>query len=73
VSEKIGEELSEFDETDRKRLYMKIDEENLQNEMARRGGDVVDEFYDIDKIADRDIIKEEEECVDTSDFNDYLK
>ena len=52
---------------------MKIDEENLQNEMARRGGDVVDEFYDIDKIADRDIIKEEEECVDTSDFNDYLK
>ncbi|CDW78073.1 ef hand family protein [Stylonychia lemnae] len=71
LSDKLGEEFSEIDDTDRKRLYQKIDEED--NLIAQKNNDIIDEFYDMDRIPDKQIIKEEDVGTDQRDFDEYLR
>ena len=80
MTEKLGDEFTEEDENDKRRLMLQIEEEiqeelKKQRDKNKEGNESSDndDEEDLDKIADKDIIKEEDKCVDTCDFEYYWR
>ncbi len=72
LSERLGEDFSDMDENDRRRLMLRVDQE-LAQEKKTLIIDGNEGLIDVDQLPDRDVIKEEDTGTDMRDFERYLK
>ena len=69
ISTRFGEQMSEYDEADHKKINNQIDEDLAMIQRDYEDGEEID----IDSIPDKLIIKEEDRATDMRDFDAWLR